>query len=298
MNSEPTQRSDSFAVGEAARLKLANLRGSVDIRSGDAGTITVTTVKHADGNAEHTVVDIGQAPDGTVTVQTRFPDGRHGWLSLLGIRQPCRVDYTVRVPPACAVELSLVESEAFVQGLAGDFNLHTVSGRVRLADLTGNLHVHSVSGSVAGERIVATGPVNVSTVSGTVTLLAASLPAVTATTVSGGLNLETRLGEGPYVFTSVSGDIRLRVPANTRCSVSLHTRAAASTAMWPTAAAEAPGRPSAPRCGCTASPAACGSSPPARPNHRHPPRTPRPTAATCSNASPAARSAWTKPSKL
>jgi hypothetical protein len=179
---------------------------------------------HADGNREHTVVDIGQAPDGTVTVETRFPDGGRGWLGMLGLRQPCRVDYTVRVPAACAVELSLVESEAYVQGLAGDFSFHTVSGSVRLADLTGSLRVHTVSGNVAGERIVATGPVHLSTVSGAVTLLASHLPAVTATTVSGGLNLETRLGPGPYVFTSVSGDIRLRVPAATRCSLSLHTQ--------------------------------------------------------------------------
>jgi hypothetical protein len=224
MNTEPLQRSEHFSVGDTARLKLSNVRGLVDLRAGDPGVITVTAVKHADGNLEHTVVDLRQSADGTVHVETRFPDGQGGWLALLGIRQPCRVDYTVRLPSACAVELSVVASDTFVQGLAGDFNLHTVSGSLRLADLTGSLRLHTVSGDVLGERLTATGPVQLSTVSGRITLLESDLPAASGNTVSGDLNLATRLREGPYVFNSVSGDIRLSVPFGTRCAVSLHSQ--------------------------------------------------------------------------
>jgi hypothetical protein len=134
------------------------------------------------------------------------------------------VDYTVRVPPHCSVELSVVECATFVQGLTGDLSAHTVSGNLRLADLAGRLRVHTVSGEVFGERLRLGDTAHLNAVSGSVTLLDSDLPAATATTVSGDLNLQTRLGAGPYTFNSVSGAVRLNVPADTRCALALHTQ--------------------------------------------------------------------------
>jgi DUF4097 and DUF4098 domain-containing protein YvlB len=50
-----------------------------------------------------------------------------------------------------------------------------------------------------------------------------SLPAVEAESVSGNLELQTSLGEGPYRFHSVSGQVHLTVPPRTSCSAELHS---------------------------------------------------------------------------
>ena len=45
---------------------------------------------------------------------------------------------------------------------------------------------------------------------------------VDATTVSGRMEYQTAFGAGPYRFNSVSGDVELSVPSETRCSAELH----------------------------------------------------------------------------
>ncbi len=222
MNASPLERSETFTVGETARLKLVNIRGQVDLQPGEPGVIAITATRHSDGHSADTHIELSQAADGTVSAITHDPTHGLGWLSRLGRGRPARVDYVVRTPPQCSVELSIVEGAARVQGLSGQFELHTVSGSLHLADISGSLRVHTVSGDVLGERISAD-PVQLSAVSGSVTLVEADLPAVSASTVSGDLRLQTRLGAGPYSFNSVSGDIRLSVPAATRCALSLHS---------------------------------------------------------------------------
>ena len=128
MNTSAAERSQAFATNGAARLKLSNIRGRVDIQPGAAGAITVTAVQHDPGRG--TQVELTQAPDDTVSAVTRFTPSLLGWLGALGGQRAARVDYTVRVPHACSVELSIVEGQALVRGLSGDFELRTVSGRL------------------------------------------------------------------------------------------------------------------------------------------------------------------------
>jgi hypothetical protein len=203
-----------FAVSSPARLVLGNIRGSVDIRPGEPGQIRVSAVKHSDGvGADQTEVILGQDADGTVRAETRYREG--GLLFFL--RWPCRVDYTVRVPAACTVDVSGVSDAALVEGIQGDIRVVTVSGSLTLRDLSGSIKIRSVSGRVSGERLA--GPLEVETVSGGVNLSASQVTALTASTVSGAVVLESPLGEGPYRFKSVSGQVRLIIPAGTACTV-------------------------------------------------------------------------------
>ena len=55
----------SFSVDTPARLKLSNIRGTVDISPGGEDSISVSAVIHLNsGNADHTEVDIHQEDDG------------------------------------------------------------------------------------------------------------------------------------------------------------------------------------------------------------------------------------------
>ncbi len=226
-----------FQVSGPARLEVSNLRGSTEIHTGVDDTISVKAVKHEQsGDAKRTEIEITQEADGTVKVKTRFPEVSWGWLTG---SQPCKVDYVITAPRACTLKVHGVSNNTLVEGFDGDasFNsvsgemtlrdLHgkikavTVSGNLELADLTGELSLNSVSGDIRGKNI--TGPMDVDTVSGQVLLDGAVLSSVKATSVSGDVKIETSLGDGPYKFNSVSGEVGLKVPAETRCSAELHT---------------------------------------------------------------------------
>jgi DUF4097 and DUF4098 domain-containing protein YvlB len=203
-----------FSVVTPVRLRVKNIRGSVDVRPGDNGVATITAVKHLDtGNPDWTEIDIRQEEDGSLIVETIFK----GFWQLCGRREPCKVDYVVRVPRACFLKVGCVSSKTLVQGLEGEFYIKTVSGRVALSDLSGTIKVTSVSGKIIGERL--DGPTDFESVSGKVHLIESNLPIATGSSVSGDLLLQTPLGEGPYGFKTVSGDVKLLLPPETGCTI-------------------------------------------------------------------------------
>jgi DUF4097 and DUF4098 domain-containing protein YvlB len=226
----------TFTVTSPARLELSNIRGSVEIRPGEDGVIHIQVTK--DGNSDdvkRTEIELSQASDGTVKAATHFPDGAWSWL--FG-SFPCRVNYVVQAPRKCSLKINGVSNDALAEGFEGEFSFHsvsgemtlrslngpvkvnTVSGHVELAELTGDLNLTTVSGKVSARHIQ--GPLHLNTVSGQVAMDESSLPSVDATTVSGRMEYQTAFGAGPYRFNSVSGDVELSVPSETRCSAELH----------------------------------------------------------------------------
>jgi DUF4097 and DUF4098 domain-containing protein YvlB len=227
----------NFTVSEPARLVLSNIRGSVDIRPGADGVITVKAEKEVNtGDSKQTEIEMTQEADGSVKVKTRFPDF---WLDWLFGSKPCKVNYIVTAPRACALQINGVSNAMFVEGFEGDASFKTVSGEMtvralngslsfdtvsgdmQLSDLTGKLHLNTVSGDIQGTHL--SGALNLKTVSGDIEFEQSSLPSVSATTISGGMELETGLGDGPYKFNSVSGDLTMKLPADARCTAELHS---------------------------------------------------------------------------
>jgi hypothetical protein len=219
----------TFAVSGPARLTLGNIRGSVDIRAGAEGVLSVVAVKHTEtGDAQNTTIEISQASNGSVTVSTRFDEG--WWLWLIGSK-PCKVDYIVTTPKACSLNVKGVSNRVAVDGFEGAFDFTSVSGDLNLRNLTGPVRLNTVSGAVTASGF--SGDLRLETVSGDVELGASSLASVSAKTVSGNLRLETPLAAGPYNFDSVSGDVRLRLPTDSRCQAELHTVSGSLRADFP-----------------------------------------------------------------
>lgn len=209
----------SFRVSQVAKLMLNNICGSVEILSGDSDRIQVKAIKNVHtGDGKRTHVEILQKADGTVKAVTRFPGG--GWSWLFGSR-PCEVDYVVTVPHLCALNIKTVSSTVSASHVDGTCEVKSVSGNIALHDQAGVLVIHTVSGEITGERI--TGSVDLDTISGNVRLEDSRLPSIHARTVSGTLQIQTPLNDGPYQFKSISGEVGLVVPPATRCTVDLHS---------------------------------------------------------------------------
>jgi DUF4097 and DUF4098 domain-containing protein YvlB len=239
----------TFTVSSLARFALSNIRGHVDIRPGAEGIITVRAEKLVNtGDAKQTEIEMTQEADGSVKVKTRFPDF---WLDRLFGSKPCKVDYTITAPRTCTLQVNGVSNGLFAEGFEGDATFKTVSGDttvqtmngslsfdsvsgdMQLSDLTGNLRLNTVSGDISGKHL--SGTVSLNTVSGDFKIEQSSLPSVSATTVSGGMDVETGLGDGPYKFNSVSGDLTLKVPADTHCTAELHSLSGDLSAKLPVA---------------------------------------------------------------
>jgi DUF4097 and DUF4098 domain-containing protein YvlB len=217
MSSESLEQ--TFNVVSPARLKLSNIRGSVDILPGEPGILTVTATKSSEyGDVSRTKIAMSQSPDGLVTVETRYQDA---WWGFFSFSKPCKVDYQVHIPPTCEVDASCVSSSLAVSGLDGKFKLSTVSGEMRLENLSGEIKLSGVSGETGGSGLA--GVLHLNTVSGEVRLVNSALTSSDLTTVSGEIRLQTTLTEGPYRFHSVSGSVWLSVPADTRCSLELQS---------------------------------------------------------------------------
>jgi hypothetical protein len=220
--SETGEITRTFEVSGPARLILQNVDGQIDIAAGDEGVISVQAVKHPGRGANQTEVEITQAADGTVSAITHYLEDVIARLFHPWLQGPVRVDYSVRLPKSCEVDVAFVSGQARLQNLAGDLRVRSVSGTIVLEDLAGRLQVNTVSGPVRAARVRFEQGVKLETVSGDAAFEDAFVPSISANAVSGVVRLQTALGAGPYDFRSVSGDVWLSAPALDGCQVDMH----------------------------------------------------------------------------
>jgi hypothetical protein len=224
MSQEMTTINKTFTLTGPARLSLRNVKGKIDIQTGAEGQIEVTAVKHPGKGFDRTEIEMTQAEDGSVTVATKYEDDLVSRMLGFGGNDPAEVDYTVRLPATVGVlDMATVSGQAHVAGLEGELKLKSVSAAMRLSHLAGKLKINTVSGDVAGDSLRLSEPLDLTTVSGHVTVAQCQLPGIDANTVSGNLELDAGTAPADYRFKSVSGDVYLRLPAGTPCLVSAHT---------------------------------------------------------------------------
>jgi DUF4097 and DUF4098 domain-containing protein YvlB len=197
-----------FSVPGTARLSVSNIRGSVKVQPGENGEITVIASKHTNSrNAEHTRIELSQSDDGDVTVATRYD--QHGFGFILK-NHPCKVDYDLRVPEECALKLRGVSNSASIEGISGHMDIASVSGDIDLRAFAGDLKVRNVSGDIFGQDLSASAHLQV--VSGDIKMTQVNFPTLRGKTVSGNIEIESPLGDGPYEFNTVSGDVKFIIP--------------------------------------------------------------------------------------
>ena len=218
-----------FLVSSPARLVLTNVSGSVVIQPVEEDVIHVFAVKRLEsGDAEQTTIECTQSEDGTVSVNTKFPDQG---INLLRGKQICAVDYVVKVPTQTDIDTKVVSSTTTVSGIEGTISLKTVSGDIQLDSISGSISAKTVSGDIAGVDL--TGDIQVNSVSGDVSVSGSDLSLVESHSTSGDFILESNIGEGPYQFHTVSGDVGLKFPQISNCKINLNTLSGSLNANLP-----------------------------------------------------------------
>ena len=188
-----------------------------------AGTIAVLAT---DDVPSAVVTELGGRPlrvsvkDGKLTVGYESPslDG------LLGFLKPRRdtVAVTIAVPADCPIRLGVLSASAIVSGLRAGASVRGMSGDITLDGVAGDVTAETMSGEVAACDI--DGAIHFRSMSGGLTLAGGTLDSLDAHTMSGQITADATLSAaGGMRIATMSGDVTLRLPADSDARVRLHS---------------------------------------------------------------------------
>ncbi|MBI5956062.1 MAG: DUF4097 family beta strand repeat protein [Chloroflexi bacterium] len=217
----------TFQVGQRAEFSLVNVRGRIQVRGWDKPEVHITAIKRlgsylgAQRAYEETWVEMEQSGY-RVSARTVMGgrDSIFGWLGVS--RTPPEVNYEVQVPVWSQVSIRTVGGPVEVSDISGAVYVKSVSGDVQLANIQGSAIIDAVSGVTTVENLK--GNFGAKLVSGDAKLVNCQLSSLWAKAVSANVSVQTSLiPQGSYAVNSVSGDFRLVVPREARCSVRAKT---------------------------------------------------------------------------
>ncbi len=160
----------SFQVGDSPRLVVGAENGSIVVKTGPAGTITVLSVV---SNKDD--VDLEVTADGDV-VTVRSDTTISG--NLIGDRAEGAVDFTITVPPDTAIEIGAAVGPITVigvqaggtitdgagsielRGVSGDYSGGAGAGDIRIIDAAGSFRFTAGSGSITFDGVMVSGGSN------------------------------------------------------------------------------------------------------------------------------------------
>ncbi|MGQ0608776.1 MAG: DUF4097 family beta strand repeat-containing protein [Chloroflexota bacterium] len=214
-------------IGARGQVALQVTSPGVEIRAEDstAANVRVTFEIRAATDAEADEIfdrmryDVNQ---GSGSLEVSEP--KHG--SMAGIGSLVRLfgagggghaeaSVEVRAPRGCDLRFSGVSADVTVTGFRGPQQYRTVSGDLVLDGVGGDVQIKGVSSDVSLRADAVLPSLEINTVSGDVSAFAPRIDRLRAVTVSGDLEIEGVLADGPqHRIETVSGDLSLGVSDN------------------------------------------------------------------------------------
>ncbi len=194
----------TFSLAEGKRVDVRHTRGTVTILPGEASTVCIEADTPAGLRWEMGVDEAGDLLVYSASEADTLP-----------------ADCTLYLPPAARLRVRLLEGVLRLEGGQVRARLETISAEISMREVQGAWHLKTVSGDVHAHGLQ--GGLYVQTVSGNVHLHACDLAEMQGHALNGDFMVETTLGEGPYTFHTLNGDVILRIPADAHCDVHFHT---------------------------------------------------------------------------
>lgn len=131
---------------------------------------------------------------------------------------------TITVPADCPIQLGVVSASAVVCGLSSGAAVKGVSGEITLDGVAGHVQADTISGALEGRDV--DGSVCFKSISGGLTLADGAVTRLEADSVSGQIAADVSLADmGAMRISTISGDITVRLPADSDTRVRLHSTA-------------------------------------------------------------------------
>ena len=150
--------SQSFPLDPTGEFSIDNVNGRTDIQGWSSNAVAITAVIHGKTAESVNAVKITVDPDsGHAKVHTDTPnpwrDFHWSWTWFWeATHDQATVDYTVRVPSGAQLpDISSVNGEIKIAGVAGDIAASTVNGETEIKNARRNLKLETVNGSIKAE---------------------------------------------------------------------------------------------------------------------------------------------------
>ncbi|MFN0086901.1 MAG: DUF4097 family beta strand repeat-containing protein [Blastocatellia bacterium] len=186
----------SYELGAGSGISVRNISGDVSVTGYEGETILVLGYKEGRDREKVTIEE--SQTGGGLSIRARYPENCNCNAS---------VRFEVRVPRATGYKFDTISS------ISGDVEMSGVAGEVHAKSVSGNVTVRNASGPVEAKST--SGNVIVGEINGT----------VTAKSVSGNVDVEIMQlsGAQDMDFASVSGNVRVKLPAGLDAEVKMST---------------------------------------------------------------------------
>ncbi len=223
------------ALAQNGKVYLGNVSGDIDIQTWKEGQVKIEALKVSEAssmdkakeNAAQVTIEVTKEGD-TLRIETKYPE-RHGFWG--GDNINVSVSYKLWVPEMASVEVRSLSGDVKLAPIGGTAKVHSVSGNVTVegaagadidlvsgdvvvGNVLGDAYLKTVSGDITVAKVK--GSVEIASVSGDLELKDVSdAKTVTGKSVSGNITYTgTILSGGNYEITVHSGDVTLKIPAN------------------------------------------------------------------------------------
>jgi DUF4097 and DUF4098 domain-containing protein YvlB len=198
-----------FNVGPGASLTITDDFGPVTVHVAPGAQVLAVATLHSDQ------MEIDQTHSGSRVELFTHSVQQHA------AGDAARVDFEVTVPPDCDLTIHSSAGPISVEKIRGDINADGDLANIDVHDVgNGHVHLRTLRGTVTVTNVT-NGQVEISSVSGPVMLNDVSGPNVEVNTTNGAISYTGMFSNnGDYEFTTHSGDIDVRLPANASVDVS------------------------------------------------------------------------------
>ncbi len=222
----------TLTLGATGSLTIKNLVGDITVTAGSGRSATVEIVRQSRGRTdadaklglERVKVEVDQRGE-RATLTTRYPDERRPPYAV-------SVTYVVTVPAGTHVAAHTMSGDIRIKDVKGDVSVDvasgdatvtganrvpvvkTLSGTIMLADIQGDgrMEISTLSGDITLERIKAR-QLSTSALSGDLVVRDVDVDGAEITTTSGSLDFSGALSRtGSYELRSHNGSIRVVIP--------------------------------------------------------------------------------------
>lgn len=207
----PAPGTTVFPIGSQVVLRFVRSTGSVHLKAGSGGQVSVTEHRSGFTDAIHTKYrQHGNVITVTVSIENGLPTAT--W-----------VDFDVAVPRDVTAKVAVAAGTVTATGLAGDFVLDDTNGSIWAKNVTGAIALHTVSGSINTSTV--DGQVSAVTDNGTITTISTRLRGYSVVRAQNGtIDFHGSLEPGSHaVFKNTNGAIGITLPRDSSVVVSAST---------------------------------------------------------------------------
>jgi hypothetical protein len=201
-----------FQIGHRVVLRFVHSTGSVHLRAGPDGQVSITENRSGITDSIHTGYR-QQGDDITVTVSIGH-----------GLPTATWVDFDVAVPRDTSANVAVAAGTLKAAGLTGNFALHDTNGSISAANVNGAVALQTASGSIDTSQV--SGQVRAITDNGTITTMSTRLRGHSLVQAQNGtINFHGSLDPDCHaVFRNTNGAIGITLRSGSSVLVHARTR--------------------------------------------------------------------------